>query len=83
MHIETRRKIIVNTDPLHRCYHGVNFKEEIVWTRWEHVCSCTPENANDRLEFWQRLNDYAVKERGKEAKKEFRISGLGETNAIK
>ena len=68
--IEHRRLIEVNTDPQRRCYYGVHAKSEFHWTAWEVLESnVKPE----RIEFWQDLNDYAVRERGKGAKKEFRL----------
>ena len=68
--IEHRRLVEVNTDPQRRCYYGVHAKSEFHWTTWEVLESnVKPE----RIEFWQDLNDYAVRERGKGAKKEFRL----------
>jgi len=54
------------------CFHPSDWEE--VWTHWDWLSlKLTPEEADKKLEFWQGLNDYAVKERGPKAKQEFRI----------
>jgi hypothetical protein len=70
--IERRQHYAVNTDG--RCYNGAHFKLEIRQGPWEAFESdWTNEQALRRLDFWVDLNDYAVKERGKSAKTEYRI----------
>jgi hypothetical protein len=71
-----RGKIVVNTDPQRRCYNGIHFKSEIVWETWHDLCSANSDNIQDRLKFWQELNDYAVSQRGEGARKEFKIVEL-------
>jgi len=43
-----------------------------VWTEWEDIDYTTQEKSERRLEFLRELNEYAVKERGQGAKREFR-----------
>ena len=71
--IQFRQRILVNTDPQRRCYNGAYFSCELVWSAWADLETTTPEKADRRLAFWTELNDYAVSQRGKEAKKEFRV----------
>lgn len=54
-----------------RCYDGCWHPDDwfVEWTAWVVLESDAPES---RLEFWRDLNDYAVKERGESARKEFR-----------
>lgn len=73
MIIEQRLRMLVNTDPLRRCYDGHHFSSEVVWTVWSELESGVPEDRiEDRLKFWRDLNTYAVGERGKFAAREFR-----------
>jgi hypothetical protein len=61
-----RQQIEVNTDPQRRCYNGVHFSSEVVWTTWTVMEEgFTKEKAERRLVFWRELNDYAVSQRGK------------------
>jgi hypothetical protein len=69
--IYTRRKVIVNTDPQRRCYHGVHFSSEEVWTEWELIETVKKERIEPRLEFWRSLNDYAISQRGSSARREY------------
>jgi hypothetical protein len=71
--IECREQILVNTDSQRRCYNGCNFSEELRWTDWEQLDFPREGMAEVRLIFWRELNDYAVSQRGKSARKEFRI----------
>lgn len=71
IHIEQRALVLVNTDPQRRCYNGCHFSSEWQWTNWARLESDV--SSEDRLTFWKELNEYAVKERGKSATKEFRI----------
>jgi hypothetical protein len=73
MLIEHRNRRLINTDPQHRCYNGCHYSSELVWTSWELLeCSVPEDKIESRLKFWRELNAYAVKERGKEAKSDFR-----------
>lgn len=68
-----RQQFFVNTDPQQRCYNGCYFSGEYRWSGWELLQNEVPESQIDeRLKFWQELNDYAVSQRGKSAKKEFK-----------
>jgi len=73
--IERRRLLEVCTDPLRRCYHGVFAKSELQWTAWESLETWpkTREEADERMEYFKDLNDYAVRERGQGARAEFRV----------
>jgi hypothetical protein len=69
-----RKQQVMNTDPQRRCYNGCNFSDKIVWTGWEVLDrSSTRDLAECRVAFWKELNDYAVSQRGKSARKEFKI----------
>ena len=69
-----RVRIEVNTDPLRRCYNGCHFSSEVIWSSWESLDSgLDRETAERRLRFWRELNDYAVSQRGKGARAEFKI----------
>jgi hypothetical protein len=61
-----RSKKLVNTDPQRRCYNGVNFSEEWVWSEWEHVMDCSSkEVAEDIASGFQAINptrEYRVNE---------------------
>ena len=70
----------MNTDPQGRCYDGHHYKSELVWSNWEDgesFISCTEEAAKEeaekRMTWWQDLNNYAVKERGEGARREYRV----------
>jgi len=75
--IQVRRKMLVNTDPLRRCYNGAYFSTETVWSPWENLESMRflkpGTDPQARLKFWRELNDYAVSQRGKGAWCEFRL----------
>lgn len=67
-----RLRVVVNTDPLRRCYNGCRFSPEEQWSSWGFL-ECVPEDWLDRrMTFWKELNDYAVKERGESARREFK-----------
>jgi len=75
--IEFRKRTLVSTlNSKRRCYDGCfhpNDWEE-VWTKWDWLSlKLTQDQAEQKLKFWQDLNDYAVNERGPSAKQEFRI----------
>ena len=72
MILYTRRKILINTDPQRRCYNGCHAKSELVRTAWEVLDS----NGNEqKLTFWRELNDYAISQRGEEARCEYKLEG--------
>ena len=80
--IERRQLVLINTDPQRRCYWGEHYKSEWVWSNWGELETWETEDvAQRRLIFWKELNDYAVKERGKSAIKEFRVVEKGSTHA--
>ena len=68
--LETRRRILINTDPQRRCYNGCHYSSELIWTPWEVL---EYDIKPDRIKFWEDLNKYAVSQRGEEAKREFRV----------
>lgn len=72
MNIKFRRLIEVSTDYQKRCYDGCHFSSEHHWTSWGVLEVNTPvEKIELRLKFWRDLNDYAVRERGENAKCEY------------
>ena len=66
--------MLINTDPQRRCYNGCNYSEKLVWGPWEELCF-VEEGADpqETINWWKELNDIAVRARGKEAEREFRI----------
>lgn len=71
--IMKRNRMLINTDPQRRCYDGCHFSSELVWGDWELLQSNIPEDKiESRLKFWRELNDYAVSQRGAEAKTEYK-----------
>jgi hypothetical protein len=70
-----RQQLEVNTDPQRRCYNGCHASSELVWTSWGVLeRGLTPETVDRRVAFWQELNDYAVSQRGKSARRYFKIT---------
>lgn len=73
-----RKRILVNTDPQRRCYNGAHFKSELQWTAWSVLDTLNDlkpgSTAETRLKFWRELNDYAVSQRGEEARTEFKLA---------
>lgn len=63
----------VNTDPERRCYNGCHASSEMQWTAWAPLEECIQSRVEARLTFWKELNDYAVKERGESARREFKV----------
>jgi hypothetical protein len=56
----------------------------LVWTAWgelETYSNMDLAMAERRLKFWTELNDYAVSQRGKEAKSEFKIVEVTENQS--
>lgn len=43
-----RRPMTVNTDPQRRCYNGVNFSEEEIWSDWSLVSPYYTSEASAR-----------------------------------
>lgn len=71
--VMTRTKHLINTDPQRRCYYGVHKSSALVWGAWEVLEYTNEQNSDARLKFWKELNDYAVSERGEEARSEFKL----------
>jgi hypothetical protein len=68
-----RSEILVNNDPQRRCYNGCHFSTELIWTSWVVLELKVPEDKIERrLTFWRELNDYAVSQRGKGSKNEYK-----------
>lgn len=66
--IKRNRSILINTDPLRRCYNGCYFSSEMGWSGWETLYSGVSEDDVERkLAFWRSLNNYAIEQRGKGA----------------
>ena len=71
--IEQRSLVLVNTDPLRRCYDGCHYSSELRWTEWVAFESGIPDaQIEERLVFWRELNAYAVAARGQGALTEYR-----------
>ncbi len=52
-----RKKEVVNTDPLNRCYDGCNFSEEVRWSEWKFVAPYRgAETAQSSLAIFQKVN---------------------------
>jgi hypothetical protein len=77
--IMCRSRRLINTDPQRRCYNGAHFSSELVWTNWEELCSTNMERAEARLAYWRDLNDFAVSQRGEEARSEYKLVEIKET----
>jgi len=59
---------------MHRCYNGAWGDHHYEWGSWEVLYSnVPPEKQESMLTFWRELNDYAVSQRGDNAKCEFKI----------
>jgi hypothetical protein len=65
-----------NTDPQRRCYNGALVSSELRWTEWSELEFVTSDQAEPRIKFWQELNDYAASQRGKFAKRDFRVTRI-------
>ena len=69
-----RNRFLINTDPQRRCYNGCHFSSELVWGEWECFHSNVDKaTVEDKLKFWRELNDYAISQRGEEARTEYKI----------
>ena len=74
--ILVRKRTIILTDPQRRVYDGHMYRSEEGWTAWG-TLEVWPESVIERrLKFWRELNEYAVKERGKWARWEFKATPL-------
>lgn len=72
--IQHRKRVLVNTDPLRRCYDGHHYKSELRWTEWSDLeIGIRAERAEARLEFWRGLTEIAVEGRGELARAEYRV----------
>lgn len=72
--LQRRNKILVNHDPLKRCYNGCYFDVTYEWADWETLDDNVNEEDKDKaLNFWIELNAYAISQRGEKAKAEFRM----------
>lgn len=55
--VQFRKKVVINTDPQRRCYDGVNFSEETVWTEWAELCPFRrKEDAEESAASWRKIN---------------------------
>ena len=70
--IQWRGWEVYNNDPQRRCYNGAHYSTAERLTAWETI-DWNVKNPEDRMEFWRDLNDYAVSQRGKSARCEFRV----------
>lgn len=73
--IQMSKQFTINTDPQKRCYNGCHFSSEQVWTNWSNLVSGinTKEDADNKLKYWVELNNFAVSQRGENARAKFRI----------
>jgi hypothetical protein len=71
-----RVRVFVWDDPQHRCYNGAFGAHHFEWSSWSHWDFGSLSKLERRRQFWQDLNDYAVSQRGSEAKQEFRVAPL-------
>lgn len=54
--IETRKQVMVNTDPHRRCYDGCNFSEELRWTEPTRFGRYTKEDGEGSIATFQSIN---------------------------
>jgi hypothetical protein len=72
-----RIRVFVFDDPRRRCYNGAFGAHHFEWGAWETLDRLpTAEKAEAKLKFWRELNDYAVSQRGKSARREFKVQVL-------
>lgn len=72
--IKLRCRVLVNTDQQRRCYYGVHAKSEWQWTEWAVLEEgIQKDKAQERLDYWIGLNNYAVSQRGEGARREFMV----------
>ncbi len=54
--VQSREKLVRNTDPQRRCYNGCNFSEETWWTEWSPLYDLsTEEEAKESVESWTKM----------------------------
>ena len=74
MQIQISRQYTEITDPQRRVYNGCAFSSRQSFTPWETLESgLSPEEIDQRLEFWVDLNNYAVSKRGETSRNKYRI----------
>lgn len=74
MQIQISRQYTEVTDPQRRVYNGCAFSSRQNFTPWETLESgLSPEEIDQRLEFWVDLNNYAVSQRGEKSRNKYRI----------
>lgn len=74
MQIQISRQYTEITDPQRRVYNGCTYKSRQSFTPWETLESgLSPEEVDQRLEFWVDLNNYAVSQRGETSRNKYRI----------
>ena len=72
MQIQISRQYTELLDP--RVYNGCAYKSKQSFRPFETLESgLSPEEVNQRLEFWVDLNNYAVSQRGKTSRNKYRI----------
>ena len=55
--LEDRRPVVVNTDPLGRCYDGAHFSAETRWTPWGRPIPYRDEvDARSAMKTFQKIN---------------------------
>lgn len=70
--ILVRSKKLVNYDPQKRCYNGAYADARWEWDEW-YILEWEVKEADKRIQFWKELNDYAVSQRGEDARREFKV----------
>ena len=74
MQIQISRQYTEITDQQRRVYNGCAFSSRQSFTPWETLESgLSPEEIDQRLEFWVDLNNYAVSQRGETSRNKYRI----------
>lgn len=74
MEIQISRQYTKITDLQRRVYNGCAFSSRQSFTPWETIESgLSLEEADQRLEFWVDLNNYAVSQRGETSRNKYRI----------
>lgn len=74
MQIQISRQYTEITDLQRRVYNGCAYKSRQSFTPWETLESgLSPEEVDQRLEFWVDLNNYAVSQRGETSRNKYRI----------
>lgn len=74
MEIQISRQYTEITDPQRRVYNGCAFSSRQSFKPFETLESgLSPEEVNQRLEFWVDLNNYAVSKRGETSRNKYRI----------